>query len=765
MSGKVQGVGFRPFVYRLAHQLDLRGWVRNNLGQVEILAQGDGNDLDQFHTGLIEQSPAISEPLIVSCNAYEVEYFSDFQILPSSENVNNPDIHVPSDYFTCPDCLAELQDPNDRRYQYPFINCTQCGPRYTLIENLPYDRPNTSMAGFPLCDDCLAEYEDPLDRRFHAEPLACPVCGPQLQYINKSKDKGSNPEQTIENTTQALEACIKALKSGQIVAVKGVGGYHLMCDATNDIAIQQLRKRKGRPHKPLAVMFPTKGNDDLEVVRESVEPSADEAGLMRSPSRPIVLVSKHDNAQSKLSELIAPGLGEIGVMLAYSPLHHLLLNAMDVPLVATSANISGEPVLTDKESVEKRLNHITNYFLHHNRPIVRPADDSVYREIAAKLRPIRLGRGHVPVEIELPFQINEPMLACGSHMKNTIALAWNNRLVVSPHIGDLDSPRSMQVFEQTIDDLQRLYQVQATSLACDAHPDYGSTRWAIRWAKKNGFPLTKIQHHQAHASALVLEHWSDNHNKLEPWLVFSWDGTGFGDDQSIWGGEAFYGHPGNWKRVASMRPFHLPGGIKAARELWRSATALCWEEGYACPDIPTDTKLLERAWRQGINSPKTTAVGRLFDAASVLTGQIMEASYEGQGPMLLEHASDALYSTEPLPIARNGVGNWQADWADLLPELRNQTINQQKRATMFHSRIAHTLLKQVELIREIHPFTHIGLSGGVFQNKKLSDYVIRQLQQQNYTACIAEKLPINDAGISAGQIVEAAMQSLQNINE
>jgi len=758
INGKVQGVGFRPFVYRLARQLNLVGWVRNNIGQVEIQAQGDDHDLDLFHSGLVQHAPTISEPRILSCRVCETGNFSDFQI-HSSETGNNPDIHIPPDYFTCADCLAEMQDPDDRRYQYPFTNCTQCGPRYTLIESLPYDRANTSMHEFPLCDECRKEYENPLDRRFHAEPLACPVCGPQLHY--------KDPEQNIDDTQQALKACIEALKHGQIVAVKGVGGYHLMCDAANDIAIKHLRERKGRPHKPLAVMFPSRGKDQLDAVREAVDPESDEADLLRSPSRPIVLVGK--KGSSKLSYLIAPDLGEIGVMLAYSPLHHLLLNAMGSPLVATSANISGEPVLIDEAAVEERLQHISDHFLHHNRTILRPADDSVYRKIAKKLRPIRLGRGHAPIEIELPFQLKEPMLACGSHMKNTVALAWKNRLVVSPHIGDLNSPRSMEVFEQTIEDLQRLYRVRASSLACDAHPDYGSTRWAERFAKNSSnkndaeFPLIKIQHHRAHASALVLEHWgtdgSTDQSKNEPWLIFCWDGAGYGDDQSIWGGEAFYGRPGSWRRIASMRPFHLPGGEKAARELWRSATGLCWEEGYACPDIPTDTKLLERAWRQGINSPKTTAVGRLFDAASALSGQVMEASYEGHGPMLLEHASDALYKVESLPIALNGIGVWQADWANLLPELRNKRISKHKIATLFHSHLAHTLLKQVQLIREKHPVSLVGLSGGVFQNKKLSDYVIQQLIEQNITACMSEKLPVNDAGISAGQIVEAAMKN------
>ena len=748
ISGKVQGVGFRPFVFQLAQQLSLLGWVRNNVGQVEIRAQGDRKNLDQFHTNLIKSSPTISDPKILSCKKLKKSALDDFQIL-SSESSNDPDIHIPPDYFTCPSCLAEMQDLEDRRFQYPFINCTQCGPRYTLIENLPYDRANTSMDKFPLCEYCQQEYENPLDRRFHAEPLACPVCGPQLQY--------KDPDQTINDTQEALKACIDALKRGLIIAVKGVGGYHLMCDATNDISIQELRKYKGRPHKPLAVMFPVQGNDELEVVREIVSPDNDEADLLRSPSRPIVLIRKvtdhkHSNIHTKLSDLIAPGLGEIGVMLTYSPLHHLLLNALNAPLVATSANISGEPVLINSKTVEQRLNHITNHFLHHNRPIVRPADDSVYRKISNKLRPFRLGRGHAPIEIELPFEINEPVIACGSHMKNTVALAWNKRMVISPHIGDLNSLRSMEVFQATIEDLQRLYKINAKSLVCDAHPSYASTRWA----KQSKLPFHSVQHHKAHASALVLEYWKESNN--EPWLIFTWDGTGYGDDGKIWGSEAFYGKPGNWKHVASFRPFRLPGGEKAGREPWRSAAALCWEENSDWSEIPVDSSFLKQAWKLGINAPETTAMGRLFDAASSLTGIIQHASFEGQGPMMLEQKCGLLYDTEALPNTFNDNGLLQADWAKLVPEMQNTKNSVEDRATYFHSLIAHTLLKQVDMIQTKHSFTKVGLSGGVFQNTKLSEYVIQQLEVKNYTPYLARKLPVNDAGISAGQIVEAAMK-------
>ena len=745
VSGKIQGVGFRPFVYQLAHQYSLNGWVRNNLGQVEIHCEGKTLDLDHFHTSLISHSPTISTPEVLSCEACETSDYRSFQILQSN-SACSADIHIPSDFYTCPDCLAEMQNEKDRRYRYPFINCTQCGPRYTLIEKLPYDRPNTSMEEFPLCDNCLEEYQNPLNRRFHAEPVACPVCGPLLTF--------KDTESEISGNEQAIQASIQALNLGKIVAVKGIGGYHLMCDASNDIAVQQLRKLKGRPHKPLAVMFPAAGKDDLDIIHDYLILDKDEADLLRSPGRPILLTKKKQNKLSpNLSRMIAPDLSEIGAMLAYSPLHHLLLNTIGKPLVATSANISGEPVLTDETEVEQRLSHISKVFLHHNRRIVRPADDSVFRQINGKMRPIRLGRGHVPIEITLPFKIKEPILACGSHMKNTVALAWENRMVVSPHIGDLDSPRSMDVFAQTIADLQELYQVKASSVVCDAHPAYASTRWATQC----NMPCTNIQHHKAHASALVLEQWNKSHTNDEPWLVFCWDGTGYGDDGSIWGAEAFYGRPGQWERVASFRQFRLPGGEKAGREPWRSASALCWEENQQWDDCPVDTNLLKQAWQQGINSPRTSAMGRLFDAAAAMTGLINEASFEGQAPMLLEQKCNVLFEIESLPLSKDQNGILIADWAGLIPELQDTNKSLEQRATLFHSQIAHTLLQQVETLQQDYPFKNIGISGGVFQNRKLSEYLLTQLKKRNYRAYMAETLPVNDASISAGQIVEAAM--------
>jgi len=735
ITGKVQGVGFRPFIYRHARGLNLSGWVRNCTGQVEVHIEGNREQVEQFSNTLVSAAPAISDPHIVSLKPGKLDGLTDFRILPSDAS-EHPQIHIPTDFFTCPDCLAELRDPIERRHHYPFINCTQCGPRYTIINELPYDRPATSMSGFPLCEACRKEYENPLDRRFHAQPLACPVCGPALSF--------HDGDQRIGDSTPALAACINALHDGKTVAVKGIGGYHLLCDAQNDQAIRQLRKHKPRPDKPLAVMFPERGNDGLAFVHKCVELTKAEANLLRSPVRPIVLARK--NGQS-LSALIAPGLHEIGIMLPYSPLHYLLLDAIDMPVVASSANISGEPVLTDSADVENRLSHVAQAFLHHNREIVRPADDPVYRTIAGTPRPLRMGRGNAPVEIDLPFTLPEPLLATGSHMKNTIALAWDDRLVVSPHIGDLDSPRSQQVFTQVIEDLQQLYQVRARAVICDAHPGYASSRWA----KDCGLPCTTAYHHHAHASALVLDHWND-----ESWLVFTWDGVGFGTDSSLWGGEALLGKPGSWQRVASMLPFYLPGGEKAGREPWRSAAALCWQAGIELEGLPKGSTVLKQAWKKRINTPQSTAVGRLFDAASALTGVLQQASFEGQGPMLLEQASNELIPTAALPQIEDETGLLQADWSGLLPVLMDNNRSIAERASHFHASLAHTLLQQAITMRERNDVNNIGLCGGVFQNRKLSDYAVQLLLENGFNACLQLRLPANDAAICAGQVVEAA---------
>ena len=556
VTGRVQGVGYRPFVYVTAHELELKGSVLNGAGKVFIHAEGPARAIDRLEQALINAAPPLARPVLASSESVAAQGFTDFNIL-ASDDASEPEIHVPPDLFTCDDCLAELTGPGERRNGYAFINCTQCGPRYTIITAMPYDRPNTSMAAFPLCADCRAEYESPLDRRFHAQPLACPVCGPRLEFVGHAAPAG---------TTDPLESSIEALRQEQVVAVKGVGGYHLVCDAASDRAVNALRKRKHRPDKPLAVMFPLRGDDGLDAVREQLDLDETTAATIADPARPIVLARKKQNFS--LSGSLSPALSELGVFLPYSPLHHRLLQNYGQPLVATSGNVSGEPVITDNAEASQRLNGVADAFLHHDRPIVRPADDPVIRVMAGAPRPIRLGRGIAPLELELPGRLSQPLIATGGHLKVTVALAWDDRVVISPHIGELDSPRSNKVFESIINDIQNLYDVKYQSIVCDEHPGYASSRWG----GKQSAPLFKVQHHAAHASALAGEH-----PDIQNWLVFTWDGVGYGSDGKLWGGEALAGRPASWRRVASFRPFSLVGGDKAGREPWRSAAALLWD--------------------------------------------------------------------------------------------------------------------------------------------------------------------------------------------
>ncbi len=739
VGGRVQGVGFRPFVYRLAHRLGLSGWVRNELGEVSIVTEGPLQQVQAFGVALLAEAPPLARPELIASAAVAPQRLAGFRILASREDAQ-AHIHLPPDYYTCEDCLAELHDPADRRYRYPFINCTQCGPRYTIIDRLPYDRPATSMARFELCPACRAEYLDPLDRRFHAEPVACPQCGPSLTL----QLPGAAP---IADTAQALDGCVTALRAGRVLAVKGVGGYHLLCDATNGDAIAHLRATKPRPHKPLAVMVPARGADGLDAARAIAVLQADTAALLRDPARPIVLVPLRPEAA--LSPAVAPGLREVGLMLPYSPLHHLLLDACGSALVATSANLSGEPVLTEAEEVERRLAHVAQGFLHHNRPIRRPADDAVLRPIAGAARPLRLGRGGAPLEIALPFALREPLLALGGHLKNNITLAWERRAVISPHIGDLGSPRSLEVFEQVIADLQALYQVPARRVACDAHPDYASTRRA----EACGLPVTRVFHHHAHAAALAFEAGLLH----EPMLVFTWDGTGYGADATIWGGEGLLGRPGAWRRVAAMRAFRLPGGERAGREPWRSALALCWEAAIEWPEAGDDYRLLHQAWQRGLNSPISSAVGRLFDAAAALTGLVRVASFEGHGPMWLEAACTGKGPLVDLPLAYDAQSVLRCDWSALLPMLLDGNLSPGQRAAGFHASLAHTLVRQSETLRDTHGVRHVGLTGGVFQNRVLSETAVRLLERSGFEVHLAQRIPANDAGISFGQVVEAAL--------
>ncbi len=738
LAGHVQGVGFRPFIYRLANEYGLQGSVQNRLGEVEVIASGRASDLVRFQRDVIELAPPLSRPAVTSVETITLPPADRFEILESSARADAK-IFVPPDYFMCDDCRRELLDPDDRRFLYPFINCTQCGPRYTLIEALPYDRANTSMAGFPLCADCEREYRDPADRRFHAEPVACPTCGPQLTFEAKGRAD-------VDNTNDALAAAVAAIRRGSVVAVKGIGGYHLVCDASDPAAVENLRRQKQRPDKPLAVMFPVEGSDGLDAVRRHVTLQDAEAALAAGPIRPIVLAAR--NPDSTLADNVAPGLAEIGVFLPYSPLHQLLLDQFGGPVVATSGNISGEPVLTDNVEAAARLENIADGFLQHDRPIVRPADDPVYRRVAGRMRPLRIGRGSAPRELDLPWQQERPLLAVGGHMKGTVALSWDRRVVVSPHIGEMDSPRSLAVFEQVAADLQSLYGVRAERIVCDAHPGYTTHRWAHRQGK---LPVERVWHHQAHASAVVAELGQPGQ-----WLMFAWDGVGLGEDETLWGGEALFGTPGHWRRAASLRTFRLPGGERAGREPWRSAAALHWECDSAWPGCPDPDGLAEAAWRKRINCPETSAAGRLFDAAAALICDLPATSFEAQGPMILEALCRGPAPAVELPINTESNGLLRSDWQPLLSIIANRRLDRATRAEIFHSSMATAILRQAERAREERPIDHVGLCGGVFQNRVLTEQAVGLLEEAGFDVHLPESLPCNDAALSFGQAAEIA---------
>lgn len=748
-TGQVQGVGFRPFVYRLAITHSIVGWVENRVDHVLIHAQGRDHDLQQFRQAILTQAVAPIYPQLLAAEPTEPAEFSGFSIRhhPAYDHAIQspataaPAIHLPADLALCETCRDELNDPQDRRYRYPFINCSQCGPRYSLITALPYARDNTTMAAFALCAECEAEYRDPANRRFHAEPIACPACGPQLSY--------QQGEEEIRHPGQALLAAVEALRLGRIVAVKGIGGYHLLCDARSDQAVAMLRARKQRPHKPFAVMLAA------DQLASQVQLSSAQRRHLAGPAHPIILLGQ--SADSTLSTLIAPGLTEIGVMLPYSPLHSLLTQQFDGPLVATSANISGEPVLIGREDVSRRLAQVADAFLHHDRHIQRPADDPVYRDIRHRPRPLRLGRGNAPLELRLPFRLDRPLLAVGGQLKNTLALAWDERIVISPHIGELDTLRSQQVFARTIDDLQELYQVRAEQVVCDAHPGYASSRWA----QDCGLPVHPVYHHHAHAAVLCGEFPEADH-----WLVFCWDGVGLGSDQSLWGGEALLGRSGHWQRAASFRGFHLPGGDRVGREPWRSAAALSWEAGVDWPSAQTglasESALLYQAWKKRLNCPPSSSVGRLFDAAAALTGLLSHSSYEAQAPMLLEALAGQ--NRQPveavaLPLQRDHQGLWRTDWSPLLAMLIDARRDRATRAACFHESLAQALLQQAQRLRDSETAAQreafvVGLSGGVFQNRRLTERAMDLLEADGFRCYLPQWVPVNDAGLCYGQVME-----------
>ncbi|MCW6037888.1 carbamoyltransferase HypF [Spirulina subsalsa FACHB-351] len=752
IRGLVQGVGFRPFIYRLATELGLGGWVNNSAAGVFVEVEGTELQLKEFRRRLEGEKPGRSRIDELETLTLDPLGYADFTIRPSVTGEKTA--LVLPDLATCPDCLAEVFDPQNRRFHYPFTNCTHCGPRYTIIRGLPYDRPQTTMVGFPMCPDCEAEYHDPSDRRFHAQPNACPRCGPQLAFWTRQGEATAQGE-------AALQQAIIALQEGQILAVKGLGGFHLMADAQNAQAVAQLRQRKRRPDKPFAVMYPS-----LSAVKAHCWVSPLEAELLQSPEAPIVLLRKRP--QQPLVEAVAPLNPNLGVMLPYTPLHHLLLQGVNRPLVATSGNLANEPICTDEGEAVQRLGGIADVFLVHNRPIVRAVDDSVVREMAGQGVILRRARGYAPLPIptRFPGASEAKILGVGAHLKNTVAVCVRDQVFLSQHIGDLETPQAYGAFTEVIESFQRLYEFTPDRVICDLHPDYLSSQYA----RHQGLPWQGIQHHFAHIWAVLAEHnlWDQR------LLGVAWDGTGYGLDGTIWGGE-FLGFtpPHHLTRMAHLRSFPLPGGDRAIREPRRSALGLLyaiwgadlWQNPaylpYLEPFSPSERSILATSLEKGLNCPLTSSMGRLFDGVASLTQLCQKASFEGQGAMQLEfilpeHPSPAAY---PLPLSH--APTLQLDWHPLILALLQDlklNIPLSEVSAKFHN----SLIDSIGAIAQQIGVQSIVLSGGCFQNKYLLETGVTRLNEQGFQVYFPVVCPPNDGGIAFGQIVAARFSSIIN---
>ena len=765
VRGAVQGVGFRPFVFRLAEELKLAGWVNNSPQGVFIEAEGGRAALEKFLSRLETKKPPRSSIQSLEALWLDAIGYDKFEIRASETSGDKSALVLP-DIATCPDCLREILDPKNRRFRYPFTNCTNCGPRFSIIEALPYDRANTAMRQFAMCPACQAEYDNPHDRRFHAQPNACPVCGPQLEFWDAAGI-------IISTKDAALKAAVKAICAGKIIAVKGVGGFHLLADARNETSVQLLRERKHREEKPFALMFPS-----LESVKAVCKVSSLEARLLLSPEAPIVLLLKIGDWKLEIENSVAPRNPNLGVMLPSNPLHHLLMAELDFPVIATSGNLSDEPICTDEHEALERLRGIADAFLVHNRPIVRHLDDSIVRVMLGREIVLRRARGFAPLPIQIKSQVQNPkskvVLAVGAHLKNSVALAVGENVFISQHIGDLETEPANAAFRRVAADLPRLYDVQPEIIAADLHPDYLSTKFADELSGRAGSPLpadgahggtrpTKIavQHHIAHVLSCIAE----NEVSL-PALGVAWDGTGSGTDGTVWGGEFFLVTGKNVERVAHLRPFRLPGGDRAMKEPRRVALGLLYElYGESAFEMehlaplraipPVEMMTLRGMLQRRFNSPLTTSMGRLFDAVASLTNLRQHIRFEGQAAMELEFAADGIQTDEhyPLPLVTRS-SPFVLDWAMLaLSVLADATggANMAEISAKFHNALAESVVAVAKKIGE----NRVVLSGGCFQNRYLTERVVTRLRAENFSPYWHQRVPPNDGGIALGQVVAA----------
>lgn len=769
----MQGVGFRPFVYRLATEMNLLGWVSNSAQGVFIEVEGLKEILDRFLLRLQKEIPPRAFIQSLEFSFLDPIGFKIFEIRESDSSGTKIALVLP-DIATCPDCLREIFDASNRRYLYPFTNCTNCGPRFSIIEALPYDRSNTSMKKFKMCADCRTEYENPLDRRFHAQPNACPVCGPKLELWDTAG-------KLLADQSDALHQAADAIRNGKIVAVKGLGGFHLVVDARNDEAVRRLREQKHREEKPFALMFPS-----IESVKAKCEVSELEERLLLSPESPIVLLKKKlpvnsdqlkeksennnklDIQNSNLSFFISPNNPYSGVMLPYTPLHHILMKELNFPIVATSGNLSDEPICIDENEALTRLQGIADIFLVHNRPIVRHVDDSIARVMMGRELVLRRARGYAPLPISVRTQHAESLLAVGAHLKNTIALTSNENVFISQHIGDLETQESLNAFHAVINDFQKLYEAIPQHIICDLHPDYLSSKFA----RTTGIERIEIQHHYAHIASCMAENRIDG--KV---LGISWDGTGYGLDGTIWGGEFLLTTETSFERIATFQPFPLPGGEKAIKEPRRTALGLLYqmygEQAFERKELATiqafsstECDLIQQMLKKGINSPLTTSVGRLFDVVASLTGLQQVVHYEGQAAMELEFLTAEIAAHEAahignykfeIEVAKESptinlqpitLINWSPVISGILDDMK-QKIQIAHISIKFHNTLAEiiiTIAKQINQQRVV-------LSGGCFQNRYLTERAVRRLEEEGFRPYWHQRIPPNDGGIALGQTV------------
>lgn len=749
VSGVVQGVGFRPFVFRLASREGLSGSIVNDPQGVSIEVEGELERVERFLASIVRERPARARIDAIAVGFADLLGTEGFEIGESEDAAERTTLVSP-DIATCADCLRELRDPADRRHNYPFVNCTNCGPRYTIIEDIPYDRRRTSMRGFKMCPDCEREYLDPLARRFHAEPNACWACGPKIALRN------SVGERIV--CDDPIAAAAARLKDGAIVAVKGLGGFHLAADATNDDAVRLLRQRKQREEKPLAIMAP-----DVRRVHRLVEMGEEEARLLAGSERPIVLLAKRPD--SPVAESVAPGNRYLGVMLPYTPVHTLLFDRGLVALVMTSGNLSEEPIAVDMDDAFTRLRGIADLYLDHDRDIVSRCDDSVVRLVAGRQVFLRRSRGWAPVGIDIDCS-PPSILACGAHLKNTIAVTRRNQVLLSQHIGDLENVPAYDFFKSTVAHLGRIAGVGPEIAAYDLHPDYLSTRFALASEIKHKIG---VQHHHAHIASCLGEAGLEG-----PVIGIALDGTGYGPDGTVWGGEILVATRKSYTRVGHMEQVAIPGGDKAIRQVWRMALAYLWNAyGDEIERLPLETLLradgkqietVVRMVRGGFNCPRTSSCGRLFDAVSCLCGVRNEVSYEGQAALELEMAvGDSHAGTYPVTLesaaGRILIGHRELVKAvveDVLEGIRAGRIDSGSISARFHRWLIESLAQAAGAVRDDHGIKIVALSGGCFQNARLLRCLVERLEGIGLRVVTNRLVPPNDGGISFGQVIVAA---------